>query len=635
MKRAPAPGLIAVLVLATLLAFSPILSAGFINWDDPVMVTQNATITGLTWSHLVTFFTTLTEKHYHPLVFISYAIDYRLFGLDPLAFHLTNVAFHVVSTILVFRLFSVLTGNSRVGFVTAALFGFHPMHVESVAWIAERKDVMYAAFFWGSLLSYVLYVQRQRRWFYWAGLGLFVLSLLSKSMAMTLPLVLVLIDRFLGRKLDRTAIVEKLPHVALSCVFAIIAVAGHYEPGVRGKEFSFSGLANVQSGFENLMFYLVKLVLPFNLAALYPAPRGLGNLPAWLFIWSPVLIGVLGAAAYYFGRGSKPAVFGLLFFLVTFLPASPILPVGIKIPADRYSYVPYVGLFFLLASLVDSVMAKAGKAGHRLALAAGVALVLVSSWVATFRRVVVWRDSATLWEDSLAKHPVPMAYHNLGLEYLTAAGKRDTALTLFSKAIAVDPGLAAAWLNRGVIYGSKHDYERAIANYNEAERLDPRLAEIYVNRGNSYLAIGMAGRAIKDYSTAVSRRPAQAEGWYNRGNAYLAVRQYDRAIADFTRALALENSFAIYNNRGNAYLAGGDVPKAFADFSQAILLEPLSPNAYYNRARVYAKNGQPGPARTDALRARSLGMKISDPELAQLSGPATTRPPGSRPTAVP
>ncbi len=635
MKRAPAAWLGALLILATLLAFSPILNAGFTNWDDPIMVTQNAKITGLTWAHLVTFFTTFHERLYHPLVLISYAVDYRLFGLNPLAFHLTNLAFLLVSTVLVFRLFSALTGNPRVGFVTAALFGFHPMHVESVAWIAERKDVVYAAFYWGSLLSYVLYVQRQRRSFYWAGLALFVLSLLSKSMAVTLPLVLVLIDRFLGRKLDRSAILEKVPHVALSLVFAALTVAGHYEPGVRGKEFSFSLFANVQSGFENLMFYVVKFVVPVNLAALYPMPRAMGDLPAWLFVWSPVLIGLLAATAYYVARGSKPAVFGLLFFLITFLPVSQILPVGLKIPADRYSYVPYVGLFFLMASLADAFMAKEQNAGRRLMLAAGVALVLAVSWMATFRRVGVWHDSATLWEDSIAKHPVAMAYHNLGLEYFASQGKRDTALALFSKAIAADPGLAAAWLNRGVIYGSKGNYEQAIANYNEAERLNPTLAEVYLNRGNSYLAIGMAGRAVKDYSVAVARQPSRVEAWYNRGNAYTAARQYDRAIADFTRALMLADNFAIHNNRGNAYSSAGDLPKAFDDFSRAILLEPLSPNAYYNRARLYATNGQPGPARTDALRARSLGMKISDQELAQLSGPATTRPPGFRPMAVP
>ena len=175
------------------LATGGILSAGFVNWDDPIMVTQNPMITGLSWSHLVSFFTTIMEKHYQPLVLASFAVDYQLFGLNPLGFHLTNLVAHLVSTVLVFWLFSTLSQNTLVGFVTAALFGFHPMHVESVAWISERKDVLYAVFFWGALLSHTYYIRRKQRSLYWLCLGLFVLSLLSKSMAVTLPVALLLV----------------------------------------------------------------------------------------------------------------------------------------------------------------------------------------------------------------------------------------------------------------------------------------------------------------------------------------------------------------------------------------------------------------------------------------------------------
>ena len=610
--------LVGVLVLATFLAFSPILRAGFTNWDDPVLVTQNPSITGLSWSHWVTFFTTLIEKHYHPLVMVSYAVDYRLFGLDPLGFHLTNLGIHLVNTALVFWLFSTLGQDRRVGFVTAALFGWHPMHVESVAWIAERKDVLYTAFFWAALLSHTYYVRRKQRSLYWLCLGLFVLSLLSKSMAVTLPAVLLLVDWFHSRKIDRSVIIEKLPHFALSLGFAVITMVGHRPGAGGGTGSSFSAVRHIRLACENLMFYVVKFVAPINLAALYPRPRELDDFPAWFFAWSPLFLLVLGAAAYRFVRPSKPATFGLLFFFVTYFPVSQIVPFGVTFPADRYTYVPYVGLFFALVTLIESHLAHERKAERRLAVGALVALVLGASWSATFQRVKVWHASTTLWEDSVAKYPVARAYLNLGVEYL--AGKQDlgTAQALFSKAIAADPKLATAWLNRGVVFARQRDYEQAITNYNEAEKLDPKLVDIYLNRGIAYAMIGRPEPAIMNYSRALTLRPGDADVWLNRGNVYLKLRRLDRAIADFTEALRLGDSFAARLNRGNAYWSVGNWNRAFDDFTAAIQLQPSSADAYYYRARIYSKYGQPAAALSDALKARSLGMKVSDEELARL-----------------
>ncbi len=607
------------LVVLTFLAFYPVLSAGFTNWDDPVMVTQNPTITSLSWSHLVTYFTTLIEKHYHPLVLVSYAVDYQLFGLNPLGFHLTSLGLHLASTVLVFWLFSTLSRNLGIGFLTAALFGFHPMHVESVAWISERKDVLYAIFFWGALLSHTYYVRRNQRSLYWLTLSLFGLSLLSKSMAVTLPVALLLFDWFLGRKFDRSVILEKVPHFALSLAAAGVTFMGHYDPSVGpGSGSSPSWLRMIQAPFENLMFYAIKLVAPTHLAALYPVPRDLGNIPEWVFAWSPLILIAIGALAYRRVRASKTATFGLLFFLITLFPVSQILPIGLSIPADRYTYVPYVGLFFGLLSLLEPFMANRPQGNRRAVLGTALALVLAGSWWLTFQRVKVWRDSTTLWEDTVAKYPVPRAYLNLGLEYLTARDDLKSALALFSKAVAADPELAAGWLNRGVVYARQGDFTRSIADYNEAERLNSKLADIYLNRGTAYAAIDMPDRALSDLTTAVTLRPTAPEGWYNRGNLFLAIRQWNRAIADLTKSLTLQDGFPVRINRGNAYWSAGNLSKAFDDYTVAIKFQPGSPNAYYYRARIYARYGQHDAALTDARKAMSLGLKLSDQELAAL-----------------
>lgn len=607
------------LVVLTFLAFYPVLSAGFTNWDDPALVTQNTSITGLSWSNWVTFFTTFIEKHYHPLVMVSYAVDYQFFGLDPFGFHLTNLGVHLVNTALVFWLFSTLSQNLRVGFVTAALFGWHPMHVESVAWIAERKDVLYTGFFWAALLSHTYYVRWKQRSLYWLCLGFFVLSLLSKSMAVTLPAGLLLVDWLLSRKFDRSAIIEKLPHFALSLGFGVITMVGHYQPGARGGSgSSFSWVLHIQLAFENLMFYVVKFVAPINLAALYPRPREMSDIPAWLFTWSPLFLLLLAAAAYRFGRASKPAAFGLLFFLVTYFPVSQILPIGLSYPADRYTYVPYVGLFFALVSLIELHLANERKVGRRLAVSAVLALVLGASWWSTFQRVKVWHNSTTLWEDSLSKYPVARAYLNLGVEYLAVKQDLGAAQSLFSKAIAANPTLATAWLNRGVVYARQRDYEQAITNYNEAEKLDPKLVDIYLNRGIAYTTIGMPEPAIQDYSRVVTLRPGDRDGWLNRGHEYLKTRRFDRAITDFTQVLRLGDSFVARIGRGRAYWVVGNLNKAFDDFSAAIQLQPTSAIAYYYRARIYARYGQHDTAMADARKAMSLGLKISDQELAAL-----------------
>jgi Flp pilus assembly protein TadD len=364
------------------------------------------------------------------------------------------------------------------------------------------------------------------------------------------------------------------------------------------------------------MFYVVKFVAPVNLAVIYPRPRELGDVPAWLFHWSPLLLLLLGAAAYRGVRRSRPAMFGLLFFVITYLPVSQILPAALSIPADRYTYVPYVGLFFGLVSLVEPNLVDQGKA-RRTAVSSLLGLVLVLSWWSTFRRVKVWHDSMTLWQDSVAHQPVARAYHHLGWTYLADRGDLDRALALFSEATARDPRLAVAWLDRGVVLARQGHYEQAIVSYGEAEKIEPAFI-VYTNRANAYLAVGFPRAAIQDCSTALRLRPTDADAWYFRGTAYLLVQERDRAIADFTQALKLRDTFKVRNVRGNAYEAAGELPKALDDFNTAIELEPGSPDGYYNRARIYSKTGRPADAVSDALKAKALGMKISDEELARL-----------------
>jgi protein O-mannosyl-transferase len=603
-----------LLVIITFFAFSPILKAGFTNWDDQIMVTQNTKILSMSWNSLVTMFTSFHERLYHPLVLISYAIDLKFFGMNPFVFHMTSLMFHLLNTALVFWFIYLLSKKPLVAFMTALLFGIHPMHVESVAWISERKDVVYAFFFLISLITYMYYLISKKNVYYLAAFLLFFASLMSKSMAMMLPVLLLVIDYYQGRKFDyKTVISEKLPFFGLSVIFGFLTIVGHYEPGVKGREFTFSFIGNMISAAQGLVFYVIKLVAPFKLACLYPAPDKLGNIPTAVFWWAPVIILLFAAVIFMTRKYSKVPLFGSLFFFFAILPVTQILPVGLVIPADRYTYIPYIGFFYIFAEGIYWLYNR-----YVSVIAQAIVILLTISiftgcFVMTWQRVHVWQNSKALWEDVIKNYNnVQTAYYNLAEEYFLVRWDLDTAIKYFTLAIAVDPKEASSsYINRGLVYYYKKDYKKALYNYDLAEKVDAKVPEIYLNRGNSLNAIGQQRKAIEQYNKALKLKPSVVEGWYNRGNVYMSIGDFGSAIKDYSHAIKLNAKYAdAFNNRGNAYFKMKDMDNAYYDFTMAIMSNPKYADAYYNRAIIYAQNGDVVRALDDVLKARSLGMQI-------------------------
>jgi protein O-mannosyl-transferase len=621
MKR---PALLAVsiilLLITTFLAFSPILKAGFTNWDDQIMVTQNDKIATLNMNSLATYFTTFHERLYHPLVLITYALEFKFFGLNPFVFHLTSLVLHLLTTALTFWFIYLICGNILVAFITGLLFGIHPMHIESVCWIAERKDVLYAFFFMGSLVSYMGYLRSNKKQYLWLTMLLFILSLLSKSMAMTLPLLLILCDYIAKRNIDTRSLFEKVPYFILSFIFGALTVLGHYEPGVKGREFHFSLINNISAACQNTLFYIIRFFAPFKLSCLYPMPEKMGTIPPVIFVWAPMIVLIIAVAAYFIAKRSRIAAFGFLFFLFALLPVSQILPVGLAIPADRYTYIPYIGLSYILAEgLAWLINRIADKKTLKISLIALLISIAFGMFSLTWQRVHVWQDSFKLWNDCVKNYPIATAYYNLGEEYFLRNWELDKGIYYYTKAIEADPEHVEAYVNRGLIYYYKNNYKEAIKNYNYAEKLDPKLTEISLNRGNAYNSIGKKDLALRDYNKALELKPSQAEGWYNRGNLFLGMKRYDEAIPDYSQAIKIKSNYPdAYNNRGNAYFSKGDLDKAFYDFTMTIMLAPNYGNAYYNRALIYNRKNDYLNAYNDAVKARSLGIKIEDKVLQQL-----------------
>ncbi|OLE52912.1 MAG: hypothetical protein AUG74_21350, partial [Bacteroidetes bacterium 13_1_20CM_4_60_6] len=374
------------------------------------------------------------EGNYHPITLIVNSIEYQLFGFKPAGYHAVNLLLHLVNVVLVCHAILLLSGKREVALIAALLFGIHPLHVESVAWVSELKDLLYSAFFLGALICYLRFHDEKKKKFYFFSLTLFLLSLLSKALAVSLPVVLLLTDYFRRRKPSASIWLEKVPFFALSLVFGVVAIfAQHSTPAMRFLDV-YPLHQRVVFASYGFLTYLVKMVVPFSLSAVYPYPVPSGAaLPAWLYAY-PLALTVL---VLYSLRFSKEIFFGFAFFLATVFLVLQLLPVGQAIMADRYVYIPSIGIVYLAAEWAWRWYrgGNISRSDHKAAgaISAGALIVLLSA--TTYARSQVWKDSLTLWNDVISKQEnAGVAYQKRGLAW-TSRNNLDQAFRDFSKAI--------------------------------------------------------------------------------------------------------------------------------------------------------------------------------------------------------
>jgi len=626
--------LLGVLCVITCAAFFPALDNGFTNCDDDRMVTNNPRITSLSPGNLVSFFTAPHEYLYHPLVLLSYAVEYHFFGLRPFPYHATNLALHLCNTALVFLLIYLLCRSAAVAFLTTLLFALHPLRVESVAWVTERKDVLSACFYLGALVSYLRRgVTGGRRFFYWLSLALYCLSLLSKPMAVTLPFVLILFDYWTGKTVDRKALLEKIPFFVLALIFAAVALLVHYPGGGKPLQAEpFTVWHRPLIGTYNIMFYLWKTFVPANLSCLYQFPPRLLASPT-LYLMPPLCaVILLGAAIIYSRKYTRKAVFGALFFLITILPVLQILPIGGKsTPADRFMYIPAIGLSYCIAEFlcwVYRVKLKDSRGGRALLLTAASACVSALA-VLSWQRCQVWKDSVSVWTNVLKQYPGSLvSFSNRGMGYLER-GETDKAVTDFNEAIRIEPRYFIPYHARGNARMVQGRPELAIADYTSALERCPReqAAVCYYNRGNAYASLRDYDRAIADYSQAIMLKPQYAEAYHNRGSAWNGRGQPDRAITDYSQAIAIAPHYVqAYFNRGNVFAGRGEAARALAEYTRAISLDPGFLPAYLGRAEVYFHTGEYGKAWSDVLTIERHGYTV-DPAFTEKLHKRAPKPP--------
>ncbi|MFA5335019.1 MAG: tetratricopeptide repeat protein [Candidatus Omnitrophota bacterium] len=574
MKRYITPVALFAVIIVTFVSFYPCLCNGFTLWDDNSFVTENSLIKDLSFRGVARIFSEIQFFNYSPLALLSYAVEYHFVGLgDPFVFHATNLVLHLLNCILVFWFIRLISRNTAVSFITALLFGIHPMHVESVAWISERRDVLYSFFFMSSLIAYFYYLKRGKdAGCYYLSLCLFLLSAFSKTMAATMPAVLLLVDYLMRRKIDRKALLEKAPFLAISCVFCTVIYFAQRSGGCIGQG-GFDPANNAAVAIYGLGFYLEKLVFPAGLSAFYPYPNGINSAIGGIFLPSLPLLLAVSAAVIISARYTRKAVFGAIFFLVVIFPVIKFIPLGRAIVADRYTYIAYIGLFYVIAEGLCYLSRKGTP--YKTAVSVLSAAFICFFSILTWQRCSVWKDDISLWNDALKRYPSTEAYLGRGVAHANA-GRIDEAMRDYNKALEIDPYFSDTHTNRGNLYAARAELDKAIEDYSMAIMLSPGAYKPYYNRGVVYNRIGDYGKSIPDFSEAIKLRPDCAEAYLGRGASFGNTGEEEKAILDFNKAILIDPGCReAYRNRIIYYKAKGETAKAAEDMRKLSELENI------------------------------------------------------------
>lgn len=609
----------------TFIIYLPALESQFVNWDDALYVYENYNIRTIDFKWILT---AIVGSLWHPLTLLSLAIDYAMWGLNPLGYHLTNNIFHAINTSLVFILSIKLINqanpvNDRLSnsyiigaIVTALLFGMHPLHVESVAWVSERKDVLCAFFFLSTLLSYITYTtaSSKRPYYYCLCLILFALALLSKPMAVSLPLVLLILDfypleRWNGLKNIKSILIEKTPFFLLSLAVSIITIVAQSSGEALQSVDVYPWKLRILDALHAFGFYLIKMFFPFNLAPFYPHTVKLSFFTLGYLISFASLLAITFLTIRSLKK-DKLFFSVWLYYLVTLIPVIGIVKVGSQSMADRYAYLPSIGPFILAGIGVGVCFNIFTKKIHLITITAALVLILGAMVNKTIRQIAVWHDSVSLWSLEIKLFPeIDFAYTQRGSGYSKSGNFRE-GIKDYERAVGINPQNAEAYYNLGNTYSNLKDYQQAILNYNFAVKLKPKYSEAYNNRGMAYNNLGNHKLAIEDFNMAIKHDPKNAKAFNNRGISYSLLGDTREAINSFNRAVELnpQNATSFYN-RGVTYYSSGDLPQAIVDFNKAIELNAKYAAAYYFLGLTYSKTGVAELARRNYTKAASLGIK--------------------------
>jgi len=620
---------VAAVALVALAVWQGVARNEFVNYDDPDYVTSNARVqSGLSWENVRWAFTTGHASNWHPLTWLSHMVDCELFGLNAEAHHLVSAGLHLLNSFLLLVWLGRLTGAVWRSFVVAAFFALHPLHVESVAWVSERKDVLSGLFFMLTLCAYAQYGLRRamaqgaarqglKLWvWYGAALGLYALGLMAKPMLVTVPFVLLLLDFWPLRRWGPgntegwrgrvTSLVEKVPFLLLSAASSVVTYVAQQRGGAVSTALPLG--ARIENAWVSYARYLLKTLWPTDLAVLYPHPGHWPGAAVWLS--AAVVLGITAVAVWNLRR--RPFVgMGWAWYLGMLVPVIGLVQVGIQSMADRYMYLPMIGL---LIAGVWSVAERFPPRPNRSPILGGLtsALLLACAFL-TARQIGFWRNSEELFRRTVAvTRNNYLAHNNLGY-YLSSRGQVAEAIEEYRRSLAIKPDYAEALNNLGHALAGQRHYREAIEYYRRALAAQPSHPEVHNNLANALAEIGQVDEAIQHYRFVLERNPEHADAHNNYGIALAMKGQLDEAIEHFQAAIRFKRNYAgAHSNLGNAFAAKRQLTAAIDQYEICLRLNPNDAQAHNNLGNVRAELGQ----LEEALRhyRRAIELKPENPE---------------------
>lgn len=595
---------LAAILFITFLVFSPNLNNGFVNWDDDRNFLENEHITTLNktnfWVNTKKIFTSDVIGGYNPLTIWTFLLEKKVFGFDqPMYWHLDNILLHLVCVFFVFwigiRLRLGIIGAS----ILALLFGIHPMRVESVAWVTERKDVLFGAFYLAAMFYYIKGKQEKFRKRDILIIGIcFILSLFSKIQAVILPISLILVDYYMSKSKEITvkSIINKAPFFIGSLAFGIMGVM--FLQGEGSTEQVYTGITRIFIGAYQLLIYYVKAIFPFRMSPLYPYPSSIG----WYFY--PAILSFIGTAFIlwwtYFKSKNKVIFFGIAFFFANVALLLQVFGAGQGFLADRFTYIPYFGLFFILSYYINELIKQ--KPNLKSIVLGGLGVVFLAYGFLNFQQNKIWKNSGTLWTHVLKhydhttlpwgnranyyrdegltqkalydygqvirlKPNAPEPYNSRARLYFNFS-QRDSllkALSNYNKAIELKEDVEYI-VNRGATYAKLGNFQKSLENLNHAETIDPNFANIYLNRSVIYNRSQNHAKALEDVTKYLNLKPYYPDMWYEKGRLHYILGQYQEAVNACTRAIQNNSKKGLYYfERAKAYHSSGNNAQAKVD----------------------------------------------------------------------
>ena len=656
------------LALTVLAVYWQVGNHEFVNYDDKDYITENQHVqAGLTLKSIAWAFTSTHAGNWHPLTWLSHMLDCQIYGLNPCGHHFTSVFFHILNSILLFLVFKRMTGAFWKSAFVAALFALHPLHVESVAWAAERKDVL-SAFFWMLTMgSYIRYVERPGTNRYLLVLLFFALGLMAKPMLITLPFVLLLLDYWpLGRfhvrkpeaaqpseekpqkdtkskkrksrkRLAKNAVQakkttgsdyqwslalsllwEKIPLFVLAAASSVVTFFVQQSGGAVRSLDALPLAVRISNALISYINYIIKMILPHNLAILYPHPK---DFSIWQVAGACLLLACISFIAIRSMKRYPYFAVGWLWYLGTLVPVIGLVQVGLQSMADRYTYIPLTGIFIIIAWGISDLAAK--WCYKKEWLAAATAVFLSVLMVITWFQLRHWTNSITLFKHAInvtANNSI--VHNNLGVTF-AVQGKVSEAIKHYTEALRIRPKDVLAHNNLGNALKNQGKISEAIKHYIEALRIRPNYAKAHNDLGNALKNQGKISEAISHYSEALRIKPDYADAYYNLGNVLIKQGKIDEAICHYSEALRIKPDFAearsnlekvsailkkidevikkvqgllevnpedprLYYDLGNLYYKKGEFDKAIFQYQKSLSIQPDNPATYYNLACMYS-----------------------------------------------